>query len=452
MTGSPVIVDLTDNALRVHDGGQTVDVSVGYASVIEGAVTAIGRSAFANAKRHPRRTHNDFWYRLSAEPMESASGLSRADLVAAQWQALVPLERLAGRSVILILPSFWQRDALALLLGILKTSGVEVAGMIDAAVAATRDYYQDQVLLHVDITLHCASVVRLVQSRERSELDDARAIEGSGWVALMEDWVKFFAAQFVRQCRFDPLHSAETEQLLFDALPVWLTDIEKRDDVSVTLTAGGRDYTATILRVDVINAVAAHYQRIADVVRALHGGGPAPALQMRVSISGLPGLAELLAARSGGQYFAVADDAAAASVSSQIGSLGLEAGRVRREMAVTGVVHEAAAAAMHIADMPSHLLYGDRAFLLAEEALAVGSGTEQPPARYLLIEGSPAGVSGLHCELRLERGGCTVVDRSRYGTFLNGNRINGSAALQIGDTLRVGTPGRELLLIREERF
>ena len=452
MAGSPVIVDLTDNALRVHDGGQTVEVSVGYASVMAGTVTATGQTAFANAKRHPRRTHNDFWYRLSADPMESASGLSRADLAAAQWHSLVPAERLAGRAVILILPGFWQRDSLALLLGILKASGAEVAGMVDSAVAATRDYYRDQVLLHIDITLQCATIARLAQTAERSELDDARAIEGSGWAALMEDWVKFFASQFVRQCRFDPLHSAETEQLLFDALPVWLTEIEKRDEVAVTLTASGRGYTATILRADVINAVAAHYQRIADVVRALHGGGQTPALQMRVAVSGLPGLAELLAARTGGQYYAIADDAAVTSVASQSSSQGLEAGRVRREMPITGVTHEAGTANSQSADVPSHLLYEDRAFVLSGDTLAVGSGTEQTPPRYLLIDGTPAGVSGLHCELKLERGGCIVVDRSRYGTFLNGNRINGSAALRTGDTLRVGTPGRELLLIREERF
>ena len=47
-------------------------------------------------------------------------------------------------------------------------------------------------------------------------------------------------------------------------------------------------------------------------------------------------------------------------------------------------------------------------------------------------------------------GRLVVEDRSRYGTFLNGHRIEGSAVLQIGDGLRIGTPGHELTLIATE--
>jgi hypothetical protein len=48
----------------------------------------------------------------------------------------------------------------------------------------------------------------------------------------------------------------------------------------------------------------------------------------------------------------------------------------------------------------------------------------------------------------LQNGQCLLQDHSRYGTFLNGHRINNSAVLQAGDTIRVGSPGYEFLLIR----
>jgi len=53
--------------------------------------------------------------------------------------------------------------------------------------------------------------------------------------------------------------------------------------------------------------------------------------------------------------------------------------------------------------------------------------------------------------LQQENGQCIVRDFSRYGTFLNGHRIDGSAVLQIGDSLRLGTPGFELRLITAEK-
>ena len=40
-----------------------------------------------------------------------------------------------------------------------------------------------------------------------------------------------------------------------------------------------------------------------------------------------------------------------------------------------------------------------------------------------------------------------VQDRSRYGTFVNGERVAGSAALAAGDRLRIGTPGVVLDLV-----
>ena len=42
-----------------------------------------------------------------------------------------------------------------------------------------------------------------------------------------------------------------------------------------------------------------------------------------------------------------------------------------------------------------------------------------------------------------------VTDHSRFGTSLNGHAIDGSAILQVGDILSLGSPPRELQLITE---
>ena len=60
------------------------------------------------------------------------------------------------------------------------------------------------------------------------------------------------------------------------------------------------------------------------------------------------------------------------------------------------------------------------------------------------------GVSRRHCSLQQVNGQCVVEDFSRYGTFLNGHRIDGSSVLQIGDSLRIGSPGYEFRLITTE--
>jgi len=57
------------------------------------------------------------------------------------------------------------------------------------------------------------------------------------------------------------------------------------------------------------------------------------------------------------------------------------------------------------------------------------------------------GVSRRHCSLSRKNGQCVLEDHSRYGTFLNGNRIDGSSVMQVGDSLRIGSPGFEFQLI-----
>ena len=52
--------------------------------------------------------------------------------------------------------------------------------------------------------------------------------------------------------------------------------------------------------------------------------------------------------------------------------------------------------------------------------------------------------------MRLTRdaAGAWLEDRSTYGTYLNGERVGGRAALRAGDRLRLGNPGVELEMVR----
>jgi len=75
--------------------------------------------------------------------------------------------------------------------------------------------------------------------------------------------------------------------------------------------------------------------------------------------------------------------------------------------------------------------------------LGLGDG----PGRRLALSGPQAGVSHSHCTLLRRDGMAFVRDHSRYGSFVNGERVDGEAVLDVGDRLRVGTPGIVLDLV-----
>ena len=98
---------------------------------------------------------------------------------------------------------------------------------------------------------------------------------------------------------------------------------------------------------------------------------------------------------------------------------------------------------------PTHLLHGNTAYVIDAAPLVLGS---QPVAdsRCIDLQQDMPGISRRHCSLMVRGGQCVIEDHSRYGTFLNGHRIDGSAVLALGDRLRIGTPGFELRLIELE--
>jgi pSer/pThr/pTyr-binding forkhead associated (FHA) protein len=80
-----------------------------------------------------------------------------------------------------------------------------------------------------------------------------------------------------------------------------------------------------------------------------------------------------------------------------------------------------------------------------EHPLVLGLGPG--PGRRLALVGPLAGISYSHCTLLRCDANVIVRDHSRYGTFLNGERVDGEAALDAGDRLRLGTPGVVLELV-----
>jgi pSer/pThr/pTyr-binding forkhead associated (FHA) protein len=99
---------------------------------------------------------------------------------------------------------------------------------------------------------------------------------------------------------------------------------------------------------------------------------------------------------------------------------------------------------------PSHLLYRGQALALGPEPLRIGLAPPRDGSASLSVVGASAGVSRLHCSVLRLPSGAMVVDHSRYGTWLNDERVFGRATLRAGDRLRLGRPGVTLELISSE--
>ena len=98
-------------------------------------------------------------------------------------------------------------------------------------------------------------------------------------------------------------------------------------------------------------------------------------------------------------------------------------------------------------DAPTHVLLAGTAREIRDEPLVLGQALPDG-VRGIRLDDAGEGISRSHCSL-FRRGEETLVeDHSSHGTFLNGERVEGRAALAVGDRLRIGSPGVELQLIK----
>lgn len=442
---------LNDAGICVLDAGQILYREPGFALLEDDALTT-GNAAFASARIRPRRIQNTFWANLQIEPLSDLrfQHLSSADLVSRQLEQMWKAVGHKGDRLVVAVPAYMSNDNLGLLLGIAAELNVPIIAMVDAAVAATRREYKDAVPVHIDLSLHTTILTRMSQAG-CAAVDRAEVVEDSGMLSLFDAWIKVIAEAFVQQSRFDPLHTAETEQVLQDRLAVWLSAASTSNAVAMEIEFRGITHKAEIESLALVAAAAPIYQRIASNLRALFRADETPAIQLSDRAARLPGLGDLLVARVGGEVFTLEAGATARGLITrcremQKGDSGVSL--IKQLPWDQSAVQVALSEAVSRGGRPTHLLFKNTAYVIADEALVLGS---QPEAgRWIDLNENMPGVSRRHCAVQMENGQCVMRDFSRYGTFLNGHAIDGSAVLQVGDLVRLGTPGFEFRLITTE--
>lgn len=430
-------------------------------AVIEDDATLTGSEAARRLRQRPLLAHTNFWRSLSVEPLVRPSRLARttADIAFAQAYALLAPFQPENEHVLLAVPAGYSREQLSLLLGVVNETGVPVAGLVDAALAASSLAPAPPRVLHLELELQQALLTVLDYSPAQAEgasggLKRSRyeIAPRCGVLTLQQAWMRLIAEHFVRKTRFDPLHDAGTEQRLFDQLPAWLSELDRAGRAALAMQFGERVLEVELEREQLIAAVEPYYTQIVRLVQASRVAGMPIELRVSERIAALPGLLDRLRTLRDCVVEALTPGAAA------LGALQYEAA-IRRPADALALVQllptpraastqpAASAAATPAPLRPTHVLLHGRAWRLSEQPLTVGWSVE-PGKRALTLPAAAPGVSRSHCTLVRRNGAAIVEDHSTYGSYVNDERVIGRTVLTVGDRLRLGTPGVTLELIQ----
>lgn len=430
------VLEVNDAGLRLSDGAQVLATEPGFASV-RGDQIIVGESARRLARQSPQLSHSRFWYQLDQTPLERPLGRVRNTADLAYWHLRQLREAAEGQPLVLAVPSSFEADQLGLLLGLCRAAELGAVGLVDAAVAAVAaaPAAATGVVLHVDVQLHRVWLTRLAVDAAvvRSAGHD---LAKPGLVSVWDAAATVIAEAFVRQTRVDPLHSAASEQALYDALPDWLAQLSRSPVASLALTVGGRSHRISLARDAVVVALNPLLTRITQALRADVAAAPDAQVMLSDRAAAIPGLLDALTTALGTAPpvltpLAAAQGALRHRALIQTGAEALP--WVTRLPAAARAAPEApettappAAPVQAALPPPTHLLLGDEATALVSDRVAEAWG--------LRVMARDDGAVGLRADSAVQ---------------LNGAPLVADTALKAGDWLQVQDRVLRVIRVRD---
>ncbi len=438
-------IELVDAAVIAVKDGARLAASPGVA-LLGPAGPVVGEAAAAAARLQPVLANDRFWSDLAQDSIAGTGthALSHADLAHAHLAGIWGGIARSGDAAVFAVPGSMRLHQIGLLLGIARRIGIPVAGIVDTAVAACAGQDVRATVLHLDVQLHQAVLTELQGTTElrRRRVDVAPR---AGLKAMNSAWAQLVSEAMVRRTRFDPLHQAASEQQLYQRLPEWLRALSGQESLDVAIESDAGTFNANLRREQFTLVAEAWYAQIAELVNGSHRADEPATLALSARAGILPALAERLASVPELAIQSLPDTAAAEAAAARAGEIGpadpptlaislsrshVVAGRGRRRRVSTPA---------------THVILDGRAHAIDEQPLVVGFGAGN--GRRISLGGSGNGISRSHCTLMRHGARALVRDHSRYGTFVNGERVDGEAELGAGDRLRLGTPGVVLELV-----
>jgi hypothetical protein len=440
-----VALELVDAGLQiVSQRGQLSRPSPGLA-LVDGGELAVGLDAESIARLKPRRLHSRFWQDLGTSPLGRPfpGYLRTADLAHAHLKSVWDSDGDNADEVVVAVPGTLGDDQLSLFLGIAAELGVPVRGLVDAAVAAAADRESGPHCLHLDIHLHQA-VLTEIEHGDEIVRGAVRVDQRVGLLGLRDIWARVIARTFVHATRFDPLHLAATEQVLYAHLADHVEALVDRESTNVRISSGGRQHAVEIDRNRIVNAASQAYDTLISLVQGNLQSEEVTVLLGHRAAS-LPGFADRLRENLELTVVALHPAVAAGGALTHAGLILSEEPSLPFVTRLPGydarppgpVTVPVTPPADSVRQLPSHLVVDGVAVKIGSEELVLGA------------EGLTDGVEEPDSAATVRRlAGQAVLDAPPHaGVTINGEPFEGRTALAPGDRLSVGRSDRQILVV-----
>lgn len=239
------LIDINDGGLTcTDDQGELVydQPSIAY---FNGKILLFGNEALANVKSHPQACASQYMGRLSDETLASPLGeaLNHADLIFHHLKKMTTATSI--EECAFLIPAYFSDEQLQLLLGIALAVGLTPRGFINSGLARQKANNEPNFYL-LDIGLRQGQLSSVALTDTMLANTSTANFDSLGLFSIVDTWLKEIANVFLDSIRFDPLHSATTEQQAFDQVLTWVEQGQLPQDARISVDIDGYSRSAEI--------------------------------------------------------------------------------------------------------------------------------------------------------------------------------------------------------------
>ena len=247
-------IDLNDHYMVASQGDNSIQ-SCGFA-LIENSLV-LGLQARDQSRLFPKEINNLYWKELNQLPLKHPKKLasevrSHADLC---WHQLKNFsEQLSVDSAIVVPPAHYSDEQLSLLLGITESLKISVSSLVNRPLLLSVANGYQETHRSVELQLHQTVLTDINVENHIATLGESEILSGIGILDIYDHLARYIQRLFINTTRFDPLHDAKTEQLVYDSIPNWLEATRKQSSIKIEVSHAGNVYHSTLSSEDVRNA------------------------------------------------------------------------------------------------------------------------------------------------------------------------------------------------------
>lgn len=432
-------IEINDAGITQAIDGKLIDTSPAFA-VLDKEKLILGEEARANARLLPRWTNNRFWHQLSRDPISNATHNIRhhADLAFAHLEAIwagLAKQGLTKQGigkqvdeVIIGVPDTYDQIQLGLLLGMANAANIPVVGLVNSALVAIAKVANQNSILHLDISLHRITMTEFQLENELKKINTINVSE-SGLFTLWDRWANVVAQQFIHSSRFDPMHKAHSEQLLFDLLPNWIS--QKNPNATFDMEINGVMHSTHIPEDQLIQVCQSIYPKMIRSIASTN----CDALYISHRFQGFPGFEAALQSVKGLNIHRLSSTAAIEAVHQHREDITSKAGSVSHITSLP--LNSPPPVSSHVKKpTPTHILYRHQARTIGDRVSVSGISDEG----ILTVEKSDAVFS-----ISKEAGGLILTSFSTE-VKLNGQPVDSATMVSIGDQISIGQKNTTLIV------